>query len=139
MTRVQTRSSEKRSRGVAVTRVEFRGQPFAERHEIEAQGNVFEEALVGAEAPRIHACEREDHLPGHIADRAGLILAQTWLAVASDLFHQSTEAGRGLLAQMITHAAPATAFTDCHTHPAPPPPPHPHTPHPLRPSHPPRL
>src|SRR5260370_2794620 len=101
MTWVQMRSSEKRSRGVAVTRVEFRGQPFAERHEIEAQGNVFEEALVGAEAPQIHACEREDHLPGHIADRAGLILAQTRLAVASDLFHQSTDTARGLLPHAV--------------------------------------
>src|SRR5258708_9495677 len=112
MTRVQTRSSEKRRRGVAVTRVEFRGQPFAERHEIEAQGNVFEEALVGAEAPQIHACEREDHLPGHIADRAGLILAQTWLAVASDLFHQSTEAGPGLRAHNMTPPGPPTRFRD---------------------------
>src|SRR5258708_8891070 len=114
MTRVQMRSSEKRSRGVAVTRVEFRGQPFAERHEIEAQGNVFEEALVGAEAPQIHACEREDHLPGHIADRAGLILAQTWLAVASALFHQSTVAGRGSLAPTQTQPRPPTRLHHRH-------------------------
>src|SRR5260370_15978729 len=116
MTWVQMRSSEKRSRGVAVTRVEFRGQPFAERHEIEAQGNVFEEALVGAEAPQIHACEREDHLPGHIADRAGLILAQTWLAVASDLFHQSTEAGRRLVAPKMTQPGPATRISAVYDH-----------------------
>src|SRR6266851_2504804 len=99
--------------------VEFGGQPLAQHCKIEGQGGVLHEARVGAVAPNIHAGRREVHVPGHIADRTGPVLAQAWFAVASDLFQQNAEAGFGLVAQMMYHPARAMEFPDLDAHAVP--------------------
>ena len=114
------RSSEKRSRGVVIASAL---KPVASRspsyREIKGQGGILHEARIGAVAPHLHAGGREVHVPWHVADRARLVLAQTRLAGASNLFQQSAEAGFVLLAKMMRHPAGAMEFADIDAHAVP--------------------
>src|SRR6476661_912831 len=85
---------------------------FVQRREIQGEGSIPHVARVCTVTPYIHAGWREVHVPGHVANRAGLILAQPWLAGASNLFHKSTETGFGLVTQVMSHPAKAVEFAD---------------------------
>ena len=58
-------------------------------------------------------------MPGHITDRARLVLAQPRLAGAPDLFQQSAEAGFGLAVKMVGHPAGAMEFVNVDAHAVP--------------------